>query len=795
MPAVLLCVAVAGDAWGAGQSCGQPQEVTGRPRIGLALAGGGGKGWAHIGVLKVLEELHVPIDCIAGTSAGSIIGGVYASGLSPEEMEKIVVASDWGVMFQDSAPRQDQSFDRKAQDLRGLWDLELGVGKGGVKLPSGIFAGQQVNALLRRMTTRAVGVSSFDELQIPFRAVATDLKTGEMVVLDHGELAAAMRASMAVPGAFTPETIDGRLLVDGGLRENLPVQTVRAMGADVIIAVDLGTTTVTDAQLANPFAVTQQMVNILLDLNVYASRDALKPGDVLISPEVQKFSSGDFSQVGSWCPLGVKAARDVQAKLLALSLPKEQYAQFRDAQRARSREGATVARVQLDESQLRHVNPEYVRKKFAVTEKSGALDEKRIQDEIGGLLGEGDYERIDYRYEDQPEGDRALVISLREKPWGPGYLRFGLQLATDFKEDTYFNVLGSYRRAWVNKLGAEWRNDFSLGQTTGLRSEFYQPVWLGKGLFVAPILAVGQTTQNLFIGNQPVASYRIQTIGGQFDVGWTFGRYAQLRLGIERAQLRYDPSVAIPLFPAADFTAAGFVGTFTIDRLDSGSFPRSGYFMNAMYPRFRSRPRRRRRLPESGLRCDHRVQQRTQYPAAAIESSRCDPGRSPHLRSGLPRWAVQFVGLPDQPAAGPAVGVRPRRLLLPSRRRARPGKRPVRGRVAGSRPGLRAARRLSGRRTAAVSRGVPRRRYCVGTVLSRLWPRLRCQLEYRLSVLGQVLLRRLQPRSPQRTQRDTEETEKSAFAAAPEAMAMCRGKGAGRRPQSKAGTGRSPSLR
>jgi NTE family protein len=581
--AVLLCVAVAGDAWGGGQSCGQPQEVTGRPRIGLALAGGGGKGWAHIGVLKVLEEMHVPIDCIAGTSAGSIIGGVYASGLSPEEMEKIVIASDWGVIFEDRAPRQDQSFERKAQDLRGLWDLELGVGKGGVKLPSGIFAGQQVNALLRRMTTRAVGVSSFDELQIPFRAVATDLKTGEMVVLDHGELAAAMRASMAVPGAFTPETIDGRLLVDGGLRENLPVQTVRAMGADVIIAVDLGTTTVTDAQLANPLAITQQMVNILLDLNVYASRDALKSTDVLISPQVQKFASGDFGQVRELVPLGMKAARDVQDKLLVLSLPKEQYGQFRDAQRARSREGATVARVQLDESQLRHVNPEYVRKKFAVTEKSDALDEKRIQDEIGGLLGEGDYERIDYRYEDQPEGDRALVISLREKPWGPGYLRFGLQLATDFKEDTYFNVLGSYRRTWVNKLGAEWRNDFSLGQTTGLRSEFYQPVWLGQGLFVAPILAVGQTTQNLFIGNQPVASYRIQTIGGQFDVGWTFGRYAQLRVGIERAQLRYDPSVAIPAFPAADFTAAGFVGTFTIDRLDSGSLPRSGYFMNAMY--------------------------------------------------------------------------------------------------------------------------------------------------------------------------------------------------------------------
>jgi NTE family protein len=581
--ALLIGAALVGDAWAA-ETCGQPKEVTGRPRIGLALAGGGGKGWAHIGVLKVLEQLRVPIDCIAGTSAGSIIGGVYASGLSPEEMEKIVLTSDWGAMFTDSAPRQEQSFERKREDLRGLWDLELGVGKGGVKVPSGIFAGQEVNALLRRMTTSAVGVRNFDDLQIPFRAVATDLKTGDLVVLDHGELAAAMRASMAVPGAFTPETIDGRLLVDGGLRQNLPVPTVRAMGADVIIAVDLGTTaTPTDAQLANPLAVTQQMINILLDLNVYASRDALKPSDVYISPQVQGFSSGDFTKGAELVPIGEKAARAAQDKLLALSLPEQQYAAVRQAQRARSKAGSQVARVEVDASQLRHVNPAYVKKKFAVDERSGELDEQRVRDEVGVLLGEGDYERIDYYYEDQADGQRALLIAPREKPWGPGYLRLGLQLATDFKEDTYFNLIGSYRRNWINSLGAQWRNDFSLGQTTGLRSELYQPVWLGKGLFVAPILAVSQTSQNLFVGNQPVASYRIQSFGGELDLGWTFGRYAELRVGIERAYSRYDPSIAVPAFPPGDFSTGSIVGTFNVDRLDSASFPRSGYLLGAMY--------------------------------------------------------------------------------------------------------------------------------------------------------------------------------------------------------------------
>ena len=435
---LLLGAAVADVAEAAetGKSCGQPKEVTGRPRIGLALAGGGGKGWAHVGVLKVLEELHVPIDCIAGTSAGSIIGGVHASGMSPQEIEEVVSKSDWGVMFQDSAPRKDQGFEQKRLDLLGLWSIELGVGKGGVKLPTGLFAGQEVNALLRRMTTRAVGVKTFDQLQIPFRAVATDLKTGDLIILDHGELASAMRASMAVPGAFTPEVIDGRILVDGGLRQNLPVQTVRAMGADIIIAVDLGTTNVTDAQLANPLAVAQQMVNILLDLNVYASREALKPDDVVIKPQVEKFSSGDFARSSELIPIGVKAARDVQERLLVLSLPPKEYTAFRDAQRARSTTGAKVARVEVDSSKLTHVNPAYVEKKFEVDERKGQLDESRVQNEIGGLLGEGDYERIDYAYADEEGGERVLLITPREKSWGPGYLRLGLQLATDFKEDT-----------------------------------------------------------------------------------------------------------------------------------------------------------------------------------------------------------------------------------------------------------------------------------------------------------------------------------------------------------------------
>lgn len=566
----------------AADSCGQPQEITGRPRIGLALAGGGGKGWAHIGVLKVLEELHVPIDCIAGTSAGSIVGGVYASGTPVDEMEEVILHSDWERLFQDSPPRQDEAFGRKFEDLRGLWDLELGVGKGGIKLPSGIFAGQEVNALLRRLTVRAVGAKTFDDLEIPFRAVATDLKTGDIVVLDHGELATAMRASMAVPGAFTPEPVEGRLLVDGGLRQNLPVQTVRSMGADVIIAVDLGEVEPTEAQLANPLGVANQMISIFINLNVRASRETLTSRDVLITPQVQKFSSSDFAKGAELIPIGETAAHKASDRLSALSLSEQQYAAFRKQQQARSRPATVVTKVEVDPSGLEYVNPDYVRARFAVDDKSGPLDERRIQTQVAQLLGEGDYERIDYRYEDR-DGQRVLVITPREKPWGPGYLRFGLQLGTDFNEDTGFNILGSYRRGWVNRLGGELRADFSLGTNTGLRGELYQPVMLGKGLFVAPGFVVGQRSANLFIGDLAFARYRVQQLSGELDVGWTFGPYAELRLGVDRGVYSYTPSIAVPFAPEAELQSGGIHAGIAVDRLDSVSFPRKGYYLTALY--------------------------------------------------------------------------------------------------------------------------------------------------------------------------------------------------------------------
>jgi NTE family protein len=578
---LVLCagLALAAPAWSQASSCGQPQDVTGRPRIGLALAGGGGLGWAHIGVLQVLEELRIPIDCIAGTSAGSIIGGVYAAGGSPGAMEREVVQADWTSVFRDTPGREGLSFDRKLQDLRGLWDVEVGLGKDGVKVRAGVFAGQEVNQFLRRLTIGAVGARSFDELAIPYRAVAADIKTGALVVLDRGDLAAAMRASMAVPGVFTPERIEGRLLVDGGIKQNLPVQTVRAMGADVVIAVNFeAAPEPTDEQLASPLAVTMQMIDVLITDNVRVSLATLTPDDVLIVAKVAQYSSADFSKGAELIPLGRSAAQDVTDDLKRYSLDQGAYDAFRRAQRERLRAPLSVDRVEVDASRLRMVNPERVRKMFADELAGARPNQATIARKTATLIGEGDYERVDFAFRDGEDGTRSLVIVPSEKPWGPGYLRFGVRLATDFKEEVGFDLLGSYRRHWLNRWGAQWRADASVGQTTALRNELYQPLTLGGGLFVAPSFSFSQRSTNIFLGDDAVARYRVRSLFGRMDVGWTFGAFGEARLGVYRGEAEFDPSIAVPFAPSEDASTGGIAADLIVDRLDSVNFPRSGVY-------------------------------------------------------------------------------------------------------------------------------------------------------------------------------------------------------------------------
>ena len=271
-------------------------KVPGRPKVGLVLSGGGARGIAHIGVLKVLEELRVPVDMVLGTSMGSLVGGIYASGMSPEELQNRVGKIDWVSIFNDDPPRQQIPWHGKKDDYTNLFGLEFGFRDGKILLPYGTTAGYKFEFLLTDMVGLAAGRErrSFDTLPIPFRAVAMDLENGSMKVFDSGVLVKAMRASMSVPAFIAPASIDGHLYVDGGMVRNLPVDVARKAGCEIIIAVNLGTPPLRRDQLTSAAAVAMQSINLMTEHNVQASLAELTEKDILIKPELGEFSSGDF---------------------------------------------------------------------------------------------------------------------------------------------------------------------------------------------------------------------------------------------------------------------------------------------------------------------------------------------------------------------------------------------------------------------------------------------------------------------------------------------------------------------
>lgn len=546
-----------------------------RPRICLVLSGGGARGAAHVGVLKVLEEYRVPIHCIAGTSMGSLVGTAYATGTSIEEIEQTLQGISTELLFKEEQPRREQTMRRKRDDYTILFTPEVGLQDGQVKIGKGLVTGVQLETVLRQLS-KAKGYHQFDQLPIPFRAVATDLVTGKAVIFSEGELANVMRASMSVPGAVAPAEFNGMLLVDGMLTSNLPVQTAREMGADVIIAVNVGTPLLKREQLNSIFGVSGQMLSILTEQNVQASLASLKSTDILISPELGDFSTGDFDNLPQIAPLGEVAARKMSASLQRLSIPPAEYAALRQRQLVSVQPDQRV----VDEvrfEKLQRVNPEVA--KAALETKAGEpLDQAKLDRDMRRLYGTGDFEHVNYRLSDEQD-KRVLTVDAVEKAWGPDYLRFGLGLSSDFSGDAFFNLLGSYRKTWLNEQGAEWRTDVQLGHTSGIYSEFYQPLSAGSPFFVAPHVALERSTADLYQDDDRVASYQVTSGLAGFDVGSEFNRYGELRLGLVggvlEPELDTGPQI---LSPGEERIQAGaFTGRLRLDQLDSVYFPRSGW--------------------------------------------------------------------------------------------------------------------------------------------------------------------------------------------------------------------------
>jgi NTE family protein len=550
-----------------------PPAAPKRPRIGLVLGGGGAKGAAHIGVIKVLEEMRVPVDCIAGTSMGALVGAGYATGLSASELEALITTVDWKNILR-SAPRQEVPVHRKSLDYAFTLGLEVGVHDGSLVAPSGVVPTHQIEALLRKVAAGAGQVTDFDQLPIPFRAVATDLETGGMAVFSKGDLAASMRASMAVPGAFAPVEMDGRLYVDGMLVRNLPVDVARQTCADVVIAIPVANPVISRDRLNRLTSVAGQALNIAIEANEKAQLATLTPRDLAIPVVLPDITSFDFANTPEAVRIGEAAARQAIPAIARYSVSEVEYAQWRSGLHPATAAGG----MKIDEVRVaggKVTNPEVMRH-IVQTQPGATFDARQADADATRLVAYGDLTSASYHL--SKEGERnILTYDMVEKPWGPNYLLFNLNFSTDMKGDTAWGVRIDYEKRWLNSLGGEFRGALQLGKPSGFWAEFYQPVESSRTYFVAPSVFATQTLAYVYQQDQKVAELDSRRYGVRLDAGRAFGSSAELRLGVmfgttEARTLIGTPGLAGP--PESDLGAGTL--RFQYDTLDQRLFPSSG---------------------------------------------------------------------------------------------------------------------------------------------------------------------------------------------------------------------------
>jgi len=563
---------------GAGLSSFGQEHVAPRPRIGLVLSGGGARGIAHIGVLQALEEMRVPIDAIAGTSMGAVVGGLYASGLTPAEIRKAVVDLDWGTAFDDSTARDKLSFRRKQDDQGLLFNFQVGVRDKKLRVPRGLVQGQKFNLILRTLTLETATVRDFDALPIPFRAVAADLGTGEEVVMGSGDLVLALRASMAVPGVFSPVEREGRQLIDGSVADNLPIDVARQMGVDRLIVVDISEPLSPASSLDSPVSITNQVFTILVRRTTEERKKSLGPDDLLLVPQMD-VGPAQFDRIDLAITGGRQAAEAFAPRLAALALPAADYARWAarhdephgsDPESIRNG-GPRIAQLQIHSDG--RISPEVIRRRMA-TRPGERLTIETLRSDLDRLYGMGLFDQIGFQLEEK-DGKTLLAVEAKAKSWGPNFLRLGLNLHDDFRGSTGFDLGFRYTATAIDRLGAEWRTDARLGENQLIETELYQPFGPGRW-FVAPRVAYRRKNLEIAEGERVLGSFRVASAIGGLDVGREISDWGELRFGVEFERLRAEPRVGADLARIKAQDGRGFA-RFAIDRLDDASFPRHGY--------------------------------------------------------------------------------------------------------------------------------------------------------------------------------------------------------------------------
>lgn len=559
-----------------------------RPKVALVLSGGGARGFSHVGVIRELERLGVKIDIVAGTSMGAMVGGGYASGYSVEQMQDIILSVDWKEMFALRPDRDEINWRRRQDDFKGLGTQEIGLSKKGVLFPDSVVPAQHLEIFLRSITRHVSSVTDLSKLSIPFAAIATDLDTGEAVVMQKDvTLADAMRSSMSVPGAFSPFPYKNHVLVDGGLAQNLPVEQAKAMGADIIIAVNAGTPLGKSKDIHSVAGVMGQMIGILTERNVDHSKSLLTEKDILITTDLTGFNAGDFQKAEAIIEAGEKSAQKYEPQLKRLAVSQKTFEQWNLARQSAVQppQARQVASVQVQGLEV--VNPKSVIKS-ADLDLTKPITEDQIAQASAKIWATDDFTLVPYTFESGPNGTQTLVWRPQEKPWGYNTIRVGGKISTDFNQEHTFDFLVAHTMGWLNSWGGEWRNEAQIGKDSYFSTSFYQPLGAASPLFLMPEIRYESQRYDWYNGSShAVATLKNKTLEGSLSLGLELGKASVFKAGVGYVSAQSKVSVGeIPGYNSMDDEASFVEISWQYDTLDNVNFPTQGFYLDARARRY-----------------------------------------------------------------------------------------------------------------------------------------------------------------------------------------------------------------
>ena len=548
-----------------------PGAPADRPRIALVMGGGGAHAVASLGVLKELERQRVPIDLIVGNGLGGLIGGLYASGMSIDEIHALLTDTDWVEIFNPDTKREDLSFRRKQDDDDFLIKYKVGIKDGQAQLPTSLIPNAKLGWLLQKVTANTKGLASFDDLPVPYRAITMDMVSGELVALDAGALDRAVLATLAAPGTLPPVEIDGRLLVTGGLLDNLPVDIARDWGADVIIAVDVGVFTRPAEDLNSVFRIVDQVAHLLQRDSTKRAIEKLRDTDILIQPEIDPDEETNLSDGNEAIAAGQAAAVAVSARLAPLGIDQTAFATVMAEQAARRIVDPVITRVTIANDS--RVADAVIESK--ITQSLNApLDKPQLENDLRDVYALGAFRTVEFNLLDETDG-KALEIRTIEDVTSRKFWRFGVSLEDDFEGNSAYTGSASFTWTQINRLNAEWRSVMRIGELQQLSTEFYQPVVDSGKWFVSVSAGYLERNVNTFSDDEITQQFRVEQITGQAAIGRVIGNTGEIRLGIMRGDGKSSVNIG-PEAPSVDFDLGGYIASAAHDSYDNVYFPKHG---------------------------------------------------------------------------------------------------------------------------------------------------------------------------------------------------------------------------